>query len=426
MKIIQLCGQLSLGGVTQFISDFNYGLKKNGYDVTVYYFQNENKMKDKSYYENIIPGVKYYDYSEEALKDINSADIVCVNVLMSNKTNNKYSDRFNKLLSEEINGPKKVLFMHNHMTIGYRNYYPADILTNKEFLSIFDKLVTFDTNTVVYNKIKETLGKEEALSKFVHLQLPYAFDKNCKDKWLSIKDKSKRISYIGRWSGIKHPQVMIDLCKLDYNPFECEMRGITRSIGTAATPDLYYEINAQSGKSFKESIVGPSKYTEIITNKWYEERGIDKSDLLLDYPRNNKMFIFGPYERSNGLKAMAKAAFCIDLFRLRKAHVYGDTLEYVMYETIEQGTIPLLDYFTGESVKMYENGVSTGKSMIDLNAGIFLKEDLSNIKEVIEQMEYLYNNAEEYEKFRLNCLEVLKKHSEPKPVTKQMISEIMK
>lgn len=426
MKIIQIFGQIAGAGITRYISEMNNAFISAGHDVIAYFCQNENEPKNgtKKKYQSVPNAIKY-DYSEESLKNINSADIVCVHELMPAKTNKKYLDPFMKLILEDINGPKKVFFMNGHTIIGYRNYFPIDSLTNKELLNSFDKIATFNHQTPAYSKVKETIG-EEAMKKYIHMLHPYKFDDSCKDKWLSISDKSKRITYIGRWAGFKNPKQVQELHKYANKYFEFEMRGITRSIGTASTPDLFYEIGNDKTKSFKENIIGPSKYTEIINNQWYIDHNIENNDLLLDYPRNNKMFIFGPYIREDGLLAVSKASFGAEFYILKDKHFYGHNIEYCMMEIIEQGTILLADYFTGESIHMHENAKDTGKSMIDLNIGVFLKTDRSNIDEIVEQMNNLYNDEKLYNEMRNRSLEIVKKHTDPISVANNFIEEVFK
>ena len=51
---------------------------------------------------------------------------------------------------------------------------------------------------------------------------------------------------------------------------------------------------------------------------------------------------------------------------------------------------------------------------------------LSNIDEVIEKMDYLYNNPIEYDKFRNESLEIWKEHCNPKNIIENLLENIYK
>jgi len=423
MKIVQICGLIEGAGITRFMIETNYAFKAAGHDVEIYYCQHEDEAKNAKPKWQDVPGVIKYDYSPEMLAHINEADVVCINQLMPAKSDAKYKEPFMRLITEQINKPKKVFFINGHNTIGYK-FYGVELLRNKDFLNSFDRIATFNPNTALYSIIKETLGEEEAMKKYIYMHLPYKFQDEYINNWVPVKDKAKRVTYIGRWAGFKNPQQVQEFHKIARNDFEFEMRGIVPMIGTAAVPDLFYEMKKEKGLSLKERIIGPSKFTEIINGKWLKEHGLPKDDLCLDYPHGDKMFIFGAYMREDGLKAMAKASFGAEFHILKDGRFYGDNTEYAQIEIIEQGTLPLYDYFTGANIHMYENGVSTGKSMVDLEMGVYLKKDRSNAQEVIDKMNYLYNNPEKYDEMRHNCLDIMRKHTDPVATANKFIEDL--
>jgi len=423
MKIVQICGLIEGAGITRFMIETNYAFKAAGNDVEIYYCQHEDEAKNVKPKWQDVPGVIKYDYSPEMLAHINEADVVCINQLMPAKSDPKYKEPFMRLITEQINKPKKVFFINGHNTIGYK-FYGVELLRNKDFLSSFDRIATFNPNTALYSIIKETLGEEEAMKKYIYMHLPYKFQDEYINNWVPVKEKAKRVTYIGRWAGFKNPQQVQEFHKLARNDFEFEMRGIVPMIGTAAVPDLFYEMRKEKGLSLKERIIGPSKFTEVINGKWLKEHGLPKNDLCLDYPHGDKMFIFGAYIREDGLKAMAKASFGAEFHILKDGRFYGDNTEYAQIEIIEQGTLPLYDYFTGDNIHMYENGVSTGKSMVDLEMGVYLKKDRSNAQEVIEKMNYLYNNPDKYDEMRHNCLDIMRKHTDPVATANKFLEDL--
>jgi hypothetical protein len=96
--------------------------------------------------------------------------------------------------------------------------------------------------------------------------------------------------------------------------------------------------------------------------------------------------LFDQYKREDGMAALAKSAFGVDFYHLKTAPAYGDTLEYCLYEIMDTGTIPVMDSFTGESCKVLSNGYASDKTFKDLNAGVFLNKDCSNIDEFVAQV----------------------------------------
>ena len=158
---------------------------------------------------------------------------------------------------------------------------------------------------------------------------------------------------------------------------------------------------------------------------WKKEHGLDKDDLLIDYP-HEKMFIFGEYKREDGMLAISKSAFGGEFYNLKKPEDYGDNLEYAMHEIIEYGTIPIFDTHAMKSIHAYENGIRTNMSLYDLNISINLNRDLSNLEEVIDKVEYLYNNPDEYEKMRIRAYDVLKKHTDPISTINIFVENCMK
>ena len=423
MKIVQICGLIEGAGITRYMIELNYALKAAGNDVEIYYCQHEDEIKNAKPKWQTIPNVIKYDYSAEPLNHINEADVVCINQLMPVKADAKYREPFMRLITEQITKPKKVFFINGHNVIGYK-FYGIELLKDKDFLNSFDRITTFDSNTSLYETIKKTIGEDEAMKKYLYMHHPYHFNEEYINNWLPVSEKAKRVTYIGRWAEFKNPRLVQDFHKIARNDFEFEMRGIIPMIGTAAVPDLFYELNPDTSLSLKERKMGPSKFTEVINGKWIKEHGLPKGDLCLDVPHGNKMFIFGAYVREDGLKAMAKASFGAEFYRLKDKRFYGDNPEYAMIEIIEQGTLPLFDKFTGENIHMYENGIKTYNSMVDLNMGVYLEKDCSNAYEIIEQMNYLINNPNKYDEMRHNCLDIMMKHTDPVSTANKFIEDI--
>ena len=421
MRIVQICGLLEGAGITRYMIEMRNAFLETGCEVDSYICQHEDDESLKKNWQTLNE-IKYYDYTKRSFDDICSADMICVHQLMPAKSDPKYKEPFMKLL-KDISGPKKVFFINGHNVIGYK-FYGIDILEDKDFLMSFDKIATFNHSTPLYKKIKETIGEEEAMKRFIQIHHPYKFAEDCKDKWLPLSEKANRVTYIGRWAQFKNPMLMQKFHKVARNDFEFEMRGILPMIGVASVPDLFYEMKTDKNLSFKDKIIGPSKYTYKITAKWKREHGLNTKDLLLDYPHGDRMFIFGPYKREDGMKAISKSKFGVDFYYLKDSTYYGDNVEYAQLEIIEQGAIPMFDLFTAKSVNMYENAISTGKTIYDNNLGVSLDNNLSNVEEVIEQMKELAYDENKYNDMREHCFDAFAKHTNPNMIGKNFIDQV--
>ena len=415
MRIIQLSTKLDIGGRTTFISHMNTALKLAGHDVKLYVCDSgENKKEDIT-----ISGAELFDYSDNKIDELNNADYVFVHDLMGAKCNKELVDKYYGLLKNLTS--KKVFFMNAHSISAYK-YYGTGLFKDKEFMNMFDYFATFSPNSAVCKTLKETLGEDEFNKRYVRMQHTYFFDDNIKKSWVPFDQKKNRITYIGRFAGIKHIEQIIKLHMLCPNEFEFEIRGVDRSIGSACVPDLFYELDTTK-PSFKESIVGPSKETLPINSKWKKEHGIAEDNLMIDYPHGDKIMVFGPYDKPDGMKAIANSMFGIECYRLKDSKLYGDNIEYAMFEIIEQGTIPIFDSFTAKSVHMWKDG-KRGETMYDLGLGVFLEPDMGNADKVIEQLKELRDNKDKYDELRERCWNAYKDHSDPKSIMTTFINEL--
>ena len=430
MKVIQLCGTIEGAGITRYLIEVNNALKLAGYDVIAYECTLDTNYStfQKTNRNQSLNDTKILDYSDECINDINSADVVFVHQLMPKKASNELKVLFRDLIINKLTHPKKIMFFNDHSTttIGFTKFYGGEWLKDKEFLDAFDHYA-IHCNTNTYMRIlRDVVGTDIANKKYVYMHHPYFMDESIKDTWKSLKEKHKRVTYIGRWHTIKHPERMLDLNRYaiaNNKDVEFEMRGIVRLIGIAYIPGLFYEID--STKTGKDQIVGPSNETILPGIKWKKERGLDKNDLLIDYP-HDKMMIFGEYKREDGMLAISKSAFGAEFYSLKNASDYGDNLEYAMHEIIEQGTVPIFDEHMLKSVYAYKNGKRTDKSLYDLHIALSLKSDLSNIDEIFEQIDYLYNNETEYNDMRNRAYNVLKEHTDPVSTINEFINNCIK
>ena len=416
MKIIQLLARVEGNGVTRYVIELNKGLKNLGHDVEIIYVKANDKSEMYAKKQNI-DGIVEYDYSEETINHINSADLLIVNSIMSKKANPKYKEAWKDMLINKIH-IKKIIMINDHKYAGFNAYY-GPLYKESEMWLAFDHIVTFSKESEVSIMIRKYIGDEEFNKRFLHLINPYEYD-DTHSHWTPFKDKKRRISYFGSQSLIKDPMRLLRGREHFYaHDYELEYHGIQRTINMASQPDLLYSWDENGNK-------GPSKACIWADDKkWRLANGIDPNDLMIDTPRQkNWIYIFGEYVRTDGLMMMSKNAFGCNFFNLKNPLCTGDILEYSIHEIIDMGTIPLLDYDTGKHTYIYENGVRTNKTILDEGAGIFIKKDLSNIEECLNQMDDIMSSEEKYNNFRIHCFNIYKECVKPIYIAGKLLKEI--
>lgn len=416
MKIIQLLARIEGSGVTRYIIELNKGLKQNGHDVDVVYLKSDDKDNPKNGMQNI-DNLICKGYEQEDIDYYNSADLVIVNSLMARTVDEKIREKWLDLVMNKIT-TRKTIIVIDHKVMGFISYYGA-LLKNKEFWLSFDKIATFAPKAKVASKISETIGSDEFKKRYVHLVLPYEFNDN-KDGWVPAEEKLRRVTYLGRHAGFKDPERLLRCRDAFYaHNYELEMRGIKRTIGTTGIPDLIYSKDANENQIPSVACIFPDK-------KWKMANNIDIDDQMIDTPRQpGWCYVFDGYKREDGMKIIAKSAFGCDFFHLDDYLCYGDSLEFAIFEIIDMGTIPLIDYLSAVSCFVYDkDGKNSGNTIFDKHLGIFLKKDGTNVEECLNKMDWLLENPKEYDKLRNEIFEAFKTHCDNKNIAKQFLEEV--
>lgn len=421
MKIIQFLGELDEHGVGRYIIELNEALKMTGHDVEIVYFENDYD-KTKSFAQ-VIPNVITMNYGQELFDKLNDCDIILINTLIhleaSDQERKDFYDVFN-----HIDGPLLIAFNNEHGTPRWKVYYNE--FTGDEdglgFLRRIDKFVTFSPWNKVFKKIEKIYP--DIIKKYVHMKLPYRFADP--STYIDYDDKYKRVSYMGRFALFKDPARIVRH-REDFvnNGYQLEMRGMVRTFTMAMVPYMVYV-------DFKANPRVKSPYVFDLTTKKalktnYPDYFETDPDLIHVTDRDiNKVYLFGKYKREKGLEAMKYAQFGCDFLWHKNPLALGDDLEYVAAEIVDMGTIPMLDYEFMEKCRVYDkDGNGTDTMAIDCPCGICLKRDGSNIDEVISQMNKLSNDKEEYNKYRLQCLEFFKNMYDPVMIANKLIKDIL-
>ena len=148
---------------------------------------------------------------------------------------------------------------------------------------------------------------------------------------------------------------------------------------------------------------------------------------MIDHPKrtDNKVWVFGPYVHDEGMDAVSYSMFGADFYGFDE-DLYGDQIEYTLFEMIDSGTIPVFDLHCAEHCHVYENAESTGKTIKEMDLGIFVDRECSNMKDVISKLDKLSSSEKEYEAERNKVYEAIKKHTDPKAVCKNLIENLKK
>ena len=412
MKIIQV-----ITGHPQviYLTELFNGLKSIGVDVKIYCFNDEVNVFghfDTSHISNV-------EYTQDVFDELNSCDFVFFNDIPHVKY--EHTDEFIDMVVNKITAPK--IFFNNIHSYRAAIKYHGDLLKNKEFMSAFDKYVTFDKANKVYLKYADLIGKDLADSRYVHMLHPYKFDDEHK-RWKKFDEKQKRITYLGRAASFKDPcrLIKMNLNGLSDAGYEAEMRGILLTIGCAGMWNLRFKFD-ENGNQTKEK----SPYTFFPTGPWRKANKFTKEDPLIDHPKrtDNKVWVFGPYVHDEGMDAVSYSMFGADFYGFDE-DLYGDQIEYTLFEMIDSGTIPVFDLHCAEHCHVYENAESTGKTIKEMDLGIFVDRDCSNMKDVISKLDKLSSSKKEYEAERNKVYEAIKKHTDPKAVCKNLIENLKK
>ena len=393
MKIAQILGRgIEGAGVSRYAYEMNQWLTKNGYDATIYVVHEKkwprfkkSPIKDFTTIDNMS--------KDELVTLFNSYDCVFIHSVPSVKHSTNCQEKFQQMVHEITS--LKVIFQNDHKL--------QSLSRNANFLDICkdcDRIASFGTETPFYKKVIEVLGKEEALKRYVHLH--NSFDMN---RLLSFRKENhlNRITYLGRYATFKDPKRMLSLLSVNnIHNQEVECIGIEKSIGAVAN---FFWIDP------KTPILNPQIefYAKLLN--------IDNRD-------PNKLYVFGPYDWEEGVSALSNSMFGASFYHL-PAETYGNNIEYAQVEMIGVGCIPIFDYGFGENVYAYENGVSTGKRLIDIeNFAIFLKKDLSNLKEVAEKIKEISESPELQEKYRKVSFDVISKHINVDAVNTKLLKDL--
>lgn len=415
MKIIQVISNISGTGATAYLMTLHRALRDQGHDVAIYQFSNMEALSFGSDDINMV----HKEFNEETYAELNAADMIFVEGLPHKKESQEYKDAYCDMLQYYVK-TIKTLFIHSHIYVSWAHANYTKRVASKEFLLSMDKICSFSIESNTIKKFASIIGQDEIEKRFIRMFHPHVFSK---DLWIPANEKTKKVSYFGRLVRLKDPERLIEMRDpLWDNGWQIEMRGVVRSIGALGFKNLCFKWNEETNEPTQEK----SDVTCFLTGKLKEEYGLDKKDEICNdlNTTERKIFVFGRYKLEDGLNVMSRQSFGVDFYNL-STQIYGDAVEYAIYDIVNCGTIPLLDEDMAKRVHVFVDGECIDKTLYSENAGIFVKSDLSNVNEAIEKMNKLYENPYEYERYRTNCYNIYKQLADPKWIIKRLVNDVL-
>ncbi len=315
---------------------------------------------------------------------------------------------------------KKVLFLNDHALQSIEKRY-GDVFSNKAILNIFDKIVTFNNNTPAYTAVKHTLGEQEALKKYIHMRHPYKFVSNPSKVWVPVKLKKHIITNLGRYAPFKDSlRILRGRYPFINKGFDIEFRGIKDDDQIKGQENFKYEFN------WKGKPIGYSNVVEHIDNLFINKYDVTPDDDLMDFEREGKIFWFEQYDVNKISKTIGKAAYGTEFFNLPNQSWAGNNFEYAQMEIIDSGTIGIFDYGQTTLTKLYDKDNKLTSSLIEQDACICLSSKFENLENTADKCQYILNNQDVYEQYRIKAYELMKIHADPVNIANELIEEIYK
>lgn len=391
-KIAIMMGRSIEGcGVTRYALEMQAWYKANGYQCDIY-ASSDKQWGRKDAQENEIIEFDNDEVETLAKKIDSTYDVVYYQSLPSKSHSEEYQQAFFEHMVQGIKNPVKLAFQNDHKLQSLSRNYKI-----WETMAEMDGAYTHALTSFFAKKMKELNPKVELI------KMGVGFDfESLKQYWKPIDSQIRRVSYFGRFAGFKDPQRMITLQPfLQEVNIISEMRGIERSIGSLA---LFYNDLSDRKNSYKTNI--------------YEVKKKDKD--LVQTPE--KVWIYGPYNRLEGVEELSKSMFGADFYNL-EPELYGDNTEYAMCEIIAAGCVPVFDIHWAKHCK-HEDG-----RMFDTISNFAIYSDGSSetgLRQTAQQLNELANDHKKREQRRLDCFEIAKSHCDSDTVYRQVHSNAVR
>lgn len=401
MKLAILLGRGVEGcGVTRYALETYNWFTKNGHDATMYGGTDKLWHRNKAQAHNVVE-YKSSGISELRDKFNNEYDVVIYLSLPSQKSNSlEYREEFYNELVLGVDKPLKFAIQCDHKSQSFmRNSMLWETMT--------------EMNGVFTHSIEGPFGVKfsENVKNVPLIKMDNGFDFDSLVKFRKpIESQIKRISYFGRFATCKDPGRITDMQPvLEKYGFLGEMRGVERSIGSL---HMYYTDPSDRENTYRHNVYE----VKDDLGRRLKKLAAEQKDKV---HTPDKIWIWGPYIREQGLEELSKSMFGADFFHV-KASSYGGNLEYAMCEIIAVGCIPVFDIHWAENCHHI-----SGTLFADIK-DFALYSDRNDHESLVKEMEFLANNPGIREARRLKCLEIAKEHCSSDVSYNKMLNEILK
>ena len=388
MKVAIILGRGIEGcGVTRYALEEQKWYTNNGIHCDIYAGTDKKWGRKDAQENNIIE----YGNSEidDLVKYLNDEyQIVYYQSLPAKKG---YSEEYKKDFYEKL-----VCGVTRPIKLSHQNDHKAQSLSRNSM--IWETMGEMDASFThsLTSPFAEKMREHNPQVPLIKMGLGFDFD-SLRSYWKPLEQQIKRISYFGRFAGFKDPQRIIDMQPLLAKAgIIGEMKGIERSIGSL---NLFYSDLKDRANSYRPNIF------EV------------KKDPVVQTPE--KVWIYGPYNRLEGIEDLSNSMFGADFYNL-SPESYGDNMEFAMCEIIAAGVIPVFDKHWAENCTHKD-----GMPFIDIY-DFAIYSDKNDLQDTVNQMEKLANYHPARAARREACLEWAKSHCDNNVVYAQMHEDALK
>jgi hypothetical protein len=369
-------------GVTRYALEEQKWYHNNGMECDIYASSDKKWPRRDSQDNSII------EFSNDEIKGLSKRlneeyDIIYYQSLPAKKG---HSDEYKNLFFEHL-----VCNITRPIKVSHQNDHKVQSLVRNH--NIWETMAQMDgcfTHSLT-SPFAEKMAEHNPSVPMLKMGLGFDFD-SLLQYWKPIGEQKRRVSYFGRFAGFKDPQRIITMQPLlKEKGIYSEMRGIERSIGSL---DLFYSDLNDRENSYRQNILEIKKDTDTT-------------------PDLEKVFIYGPYNRLEGIEELSYSMFGADFYNLHESS-YGDNLEFAMCEIIATGSIALFDKHWSDNCT-HING--TPFKDID-NFAIYC--DKNDLESTVEQMNELANDNHKRIKHRNSAFEIARQHCDNSIVYKDM------
>ena len=349
-------------GVSRFAVEHQKELRRLGHECDIYSFNkkysraNSHKDKDVKYYKNLTD----VDFSKYDIFILNSYE---------KEFKQEDLDYYKSLPC------KKVAMMHEIIKQNYgRIPHLWDWIDASDIVSSFSGEMDFTQDLIKRNPDVKYFSFKMAMSD-EELDRLYQNSLN--------RDRRNALIYYGRWTTMKDPHRLLDYKTLDPS-LDLMCLGIERSMG-----------------SFWDLASGP------YSNRPKAPGFIDTRKKFDDVEKPaDKVNILPPVDRDLALQILNEVMFGASFYRLddKRVHNLGNRMEFTQIE-ISSVCMPVFDKSWGE----HTFDSLTGKSFYELGDNA-VYSDKNNLQESIDEMKYLAEHKDEYDRRRQNIFDIVKRN----------------